>query len=213
MENSLDNNLMRLKTEFAKMCRIAESMLEEANALLIKADKEKALEVVKKDKLVDDAEMDIEHGCMRLLLRNQPFAKDFRDISCLLKAITDVERIGDQSADIAGIVPCLSGKVKIKSIIDMGKLAVEMVRSSCSSLINEDIELAEKTQVLDDDMDRLFDKALGEIVDVIKESSEHAREVAELLMIAKYYERIGDHAVNICEWTQFGNTGIHKKTQ
>lgn len=213
MESSIDSNLNRLKTEFAKMCRIAEGMLEEANKLLLSGDSKKAMEVVQKDKLVDDAEMDIEHGCMRLLLRNQPFAKDFRDISCLLKAITDVERIGDQAADIAGIVPSLSGNVKIKSITDMGELATQMVRFSCQSLINEDWALAEKTQAMDDDMDRLFDKALGEIVEVIKKSTDYASEAAEMLMIAKYYERIGDHAVNICEWAQFGNTGIHSKHQ
>lgn len=213
MESSIDSNLNRLKTEFAKMCRIAEGMLEEANKLLLSGDSKKAMEVVKKDKLVDDAEMDIEHGCMRLLLRNQPFAKDFRDISCLLKAITDVERIGDQAADIAGIVPSLSGNVKIKSITEMGELATQMVRFSCQSLINEDWALAEKTQAMDDDMDRLFDKALGEIVEVIKKSTDYASEAAEMLMIAKYYERIGDHAVNICEWAQFGNTGIHSKHQ
>lgn len=213
MESSIDSNLNRLKTEFAKMCRIAEGMLEEANKLLLSGDSKKAMEVVQKDKLVDDAEMDIEHGCMRLLLRNQPFAKDFRDISCLLKAITDVERIGDQAADIAGIVPSLSGNVKIKSITEMGELATQMVRFSCQSLINEDWALAEKTQAMDDDMDRLFDKALGEIVEVIKKSTDYASEAAEMLMIAKYYERIGDHAVNICEWAQFGNTGIHSKHQ
>lgn len=213
MESSIDSNLNRLKTEFAKMCRIAEGMLEEANKLLLSGDSKKAMEVVQKDKLVDDAEMDIEHGCMRLLLRNQPFAKDFRDISCLLKAITDVERIGDQAADIAGIVPSLSGNVKIKSITEMGELATQMVRFSCQSLINEDWALAEKTKAMDDDMDRLFDKALGEIVEVIKKSTDYASEAAEMLMIAKYYERIGDHAVNICEWAQFGNTGIHSKHQ
>lgn len=213
MENGLESRLNKLKTDFAKMCRTVEGMLASANALLIKPDRTGAADVVNKDKLVDEAEADIENGCMRLLLRNQPFAKDFRDVSCILKAITDVERIGDQAADIAGISMSFDKSTEEKTLLKMGTLALAMVRDSVNSLLNEDVELANKTQVLDDEMDELFDLACKEIVLKIQQNPAFAGAAAELLMIAKYYERIGDHAVNICEWAEFGNTGIHSKHQ
>ncbi len=213
MENGLESRLNKLKTDFAKMCRTVESMLAAANGLLKNPDKTAAKDIVNKDKLVDEAEMDIENGCMRLLLRNQPFAKDFRDISCILKAITDVERIGDQAADIAGITRSFEKAEDCVPVLKMGELALVMVRGSVNSLLNEDVKLAEKTQALDDEMDGLFDEACTEIIEKIKQNPAFAGTAAELLMIAKYYERIGDHAVNICEWAEFGNTGIHSKHQ
>ena len=213
MENGLESRLNKLKTDFAKMCRTVESMLAAANGLLKNPDKTAAKDIVNKDKLVDEAEMDIENGCMRLLLRNQPFAKDFRDISCILKAITDVERIGDQAADIAGITRSFEKAEDCVPVLKMGELALVMVRGSVNSLLNEDVKLAEKTQALDDEMDGLFDEACTEIIEKIKQNPAFAGTAAELLMIAKYYERIGDHAVNIREWAEFGNTGIHSKHQ
>lgn len=213
MENGLESRINKLKTDFAKMCRTVESMLASANALLIKPDRVSATDVVNRDRLVDDAEADIENGCMRLLLRNQPFAKDFRDVSCILKAITDVERIGDQAADIAGLTMSMDAGTEEKPLLKMGTLALAMVRDSVNSLLNEDNALAEKTQALDDEMDELFDVACAEIVQKIQQNPAFAGAAAELLMIAKYYERIGDHAVNICEWAEFGNTGIHSKHQ
>ncbi len=213
MENGLESRLNKIKTDFAKMCRTVESMLAAANGLLKNPDKTAAKDIVNKDKLVDEAEMDIENGCMRLLLRNQPFAKDFRDISCILKAITDVERIGDQAADIAGITRSFEKAEDCVPVLKMGELALVMVRGSVNSLLNEDVKLAEKTQALDDEMDGLFDEACTEIIEKIKQNPAFAGTAAELLMIAKYYERIGDHAVNICEWAEFGNTGIHSKHQ
>lgn len=213
MENGLENRLNELKADFAKMCRTAEGMLAAATELLKKPDKVAAADVVNRDRFVDEAETDIENGCMRLLLRNRPFARDFREVSCILKAITDVERIGDQAADIAGITRTFGGAVTENSILRMGDLALKMVRDAVNSLLNADAELAEKTQRLDDEMDGLFDEACREITEEIKLDHSCAGKAAELLMIAKYYERIGDHAVNICEWTEFGNTGIHGKYQ
>ena len=213
MENGLESRLNKLKTDFARMCRTVEGMLAAVNVLLVRPDKTAAADIVARDKMVDEAEADIENGCMRLLLRNQPFARDFREISCMLKAITDVERIGDQSADIAGLTLSFETGVKEVSLPKMGALAVVMVKDAVNSLINEDVELPLKTQALDDEMDELFDVACAEIVDEIKQNPAFAGEAAELLMIAKYYERIGDHAVNICEWAEFGNTGVHNKHQ
>ncbi len=213
MENGLESRLNKLKTDFAKMCRTVEGMLASVNALLEKPDRVAAADIVNRDKLVDEEEADIENGCMRLLLRNQPFARDFREISCMLKAITDVERIGDQAADIAGIIAAFSEGVEEKTLIRMAELSLVMVRDSVNSLINEDNSLAVETQALDDEMDGLFDMACSEIVKKIMQNPAFAGEAAELLMIAKYYERIGDHAVNICEWAEFGNTGIHSKHQ
>lgn len=214
MEYSLDSNIEKLKSDFKKMCETVMEMLRGTDILILKSDKESAMQIIKSDKLVDDAEMDIEHGCMRLLLRNQPFARDFREISCILKAITDIERIGDQASDIANITLSLDcAKLSTKNIVKMSSLALKMVKDSIESLINEDTSLAEKTEKLDDEMDLLFTLSCDEIVETIKKDPDKTNQAAQLLMIAKYYERIGDHAVNICEWTEFENKGIRNKFQ
>lgn len=213
MENALDAELKKLKNEFAQMCRIAESMLSDVKDILCSPDTAKAREVAARDKEVDESEADIERGCMRLLLRNQPFARDFRSISCLLKAITDVERIADQAADIAGLLAS-SEKCSDNTpvLVSMGDLAVAMVRGAVNSLLTDDLALASDTVKLDDRMDDLFDRACGSITDALTRGGD-ARDTASKLMIAKYFERIGDHAVNICEWTQYIDTGEHRKYQ
>ena len=211
MENGLESRLNKIKTDFAKMCRTVESMLAAANGLLKNPDKTAAKDIVNKDKLVDEAEMDIENGCMRLLLRNQPFAKDFRDISCILKAITDVERIGDQAGDIAEIMK-YTEEFNVPSklhIGDMARATIQMVTDSIESFVKKDYNTAIAVIKYDDKVDHLFAKVKKELTEYIAKDPENGELYLDLLMIAKYFERIGDHATNIAGWVCYSITGKH----
>jgi phosphate transport system protein len=194
------------------MCRLTEDMIDNSTSALLKMDKISAKNVVESDKRVDEYEMDIEKRCMRMLIKQQPVAKDFREVSSALKIITDIERIGDQARDISDIVVTFQEDhyfKKLEHLEKMGNLAVEMVHESINSFINNDENLADITIARDDDMDRLFIEVKDELIDYIKKDSSIADQAITFMMIAKYFERIGDHAVNICEWTKYNETGVH----
>ena len=210
----LDVELNDLKLELLKMFRFVEEMIEQSIKALLERDEELAKKVYEADTFVDQAELDIERHCMKIMLKMQPVAKDFRDVSTVLKVITDIERIGDQASDIAGIVPQISdNKVGCEKthLPEMGRLAVEMVRDSVNSFIRQDVELAEKTIKADDIMDSKFEEVKQELINEIKENSAIADDAIMFMMIVKYLERIGDHAVNVCEWTDYNNSGEHRK--
>lgn len=209
----LIDEVEKLITKTAEMCRMVEYMLAESASALAKRDIKTARAVIDYDIQVDEAEMDIEKACMRLLLRQQPVACDFREVSCILKMITDIERIGDQAADIASLCMELGeSKLSVETILyDMGKLAVEMVRDSVNSFLHSDTLKAESVVKADDRMDELFGCARKAIVKSITDNPDSAEDEIILLMAAKYYERIGDHAVNVCEWTDYNYSGIHRK--
>lgn len=208
-----EQDLESVKVRLAKMCRAVEDMIAGAAETLKTRDRERAKRIVDSDPQIDEAEMDLEKSCMRLLLREQPFARDFRAVAGILKAITDIERIGDQAADIANITLGLSeNKLAAETHLEaMGALAVKMVRDSVDSFLAGDVPLADRTVAADDRMDDLFRDVRTEIVGLIKRNAEDADEAVMLLMIAKYYERIGDHAVNVCEWTDYNDSGVHRK--
>ena len=148
------------------------------------------------------------------MLRQQPVAKDFRSVSTALKMITDIERFGDQASDIGELVYSMPGETYIKELIHipaMGNLAVKMVRDSVSSFINNDLELANEVVKADDKMDELFDEVKKELIAYIKKDGNNGEQAIILMMIGKYLERIGDHAVNVAEWTQYNETGVHQK--
>ena len=210
----LDVELNDLKLELLKMFRFVEEMIEQSIKALLERDEELAKKVYEADTFVDQAELDIERHCMKIMLKMQPVAKDFREVSTVLKVITDIERIGDQASDIAGIVPQISdNKVGCEKthLPEMGRLAVEMVRDSVNSFIRQDVELAEKTIKADDIMDSKFEEVKQELINEIKENSAIANDAIMFMMIVKYLERIGDHAVNVCEWTDYNNSGEHRK--
>lgn len=189
-------------------------MIEDSIKALVEQDGELARSVVARDKRVDETELDIEKRCMRLLLIEQPVARDFREVSTALKLITDIERIGDQAADIAEIVSNLKDEAYIKRLthtVRMGRLAVRMVHDGVASFINGDEALADETIARDDEMDALFLTVKNELVELIKKDSSNADQAIMFMMIAKYLERIGDHAVNVCEWTKYSETGVHIK--
>ena len=209
-----EEELTALKAELAEMCRLTEKMISRAITALETSDRDLGASVALTDKRVDEYETDIEKKCMCILLTQQPVAKDFRDVSTAMKMITDIERFGDQASDIGEIVATMPGEncpIKSTHISDMGDLAEKMVRESVNSFIQNDEALANKVIVLDDRMDELFLLAKKELIEKIHENSEFGDVAIELMMIAKYLERIGDHAVNVAEWTKFNQTGVHLK--
>ena len=209
-----EEELTELKTELAEMCRLTEQMISDAITALVKCDRELGKSIGMYDKRVDEYEMAIEKKCMRILLRQQPVAKDFREVSTILKMITDIERFGDQAADIGDIVYTMQGDEyveKLTHITAMGNLAVKMARESVNSFIGNDEALADEVVALDDRMDELFLTVKSELVELIKKDGKNGDRGIELMMVAKYLERIGDHAVNVAEWTKYNETGVHEK--
>ena len=209
-----EEELALLKQELVEMCRLTEQMICSAIEALEKKDRERGKRVREADKRVDEYEMDIEKKCMRLLLKQQPVAKDFREVSTALKMITDIERFGDQASDIGDIVYTMPGEEYIKKlthITAMGNLAVKMARDSVNSFILNDEKLADSVIKADDEMDDLFITVKNELINCINQDARNGDQAIELMMIAKYLERIGDHAVNVAEWTKYNETGVHQK--
>lgn len=209
-----EEELNQLKLELVEMCRLTEQMICSAITALENRDRELGKSIHETDKRVDEYEMDIEKKCMRLLLKQQPVAKDFREVSTALKMITDIERFGDQASDIGDIVYTMPGDKYIKKlthITAMGNLAVRMVRDSVNSFIRNDEKLADEVIKTDDEMDELFVTVKNELIEYINRDAANGDQAIELMMIAKYLERIGDHAVNVAEWTKYNETGVHQK--
>lgn len=209
-----EEELSELKTELVEMCRLTEQMINNAITALVNRDRELGKSVGLADKRVDEYEMDIEKRCMRILLRQQPVAKDFREVSTALKMITDIERFGDQASDIGDLVYTMPGEryiKKLEHITAMGNLAEKMVRESVDSFISNNEALANEVIALDDKMDDLFLTVKKELIELIKKDGANGDQAIELMMVAKYLERIGDHAVNVAEWTKYNETGVHEK--
>ena len=206
--------LAELKNELVEMCRLTETMIESATTALINRDRELGKRIGEMDKRVNEYEMDIEKRCMRILLKQSPVAKDFREVSTALKMITDIERFGDQASDIGDLVYTMPGDRYIKRLThikEMGELAVKMARESVNSFIKNDEALADDVIKSDDRMDELFLTVKNELIELIKKDSSNGDQAIELMMVAKYLERIGDHAVNVAEWTKYNETGVHLK--
>lgn len=209
-----EEELADLKVQLVEMCRLTEQMIQNAITALVGRDRELGKSIGEADKRVDEYEMAIEKKCMRILLKQQPVAKDFREVSTALKMITDIERFGDQAADIGDLVYTMPGEAYIKNlthITAMGELAIKMVRESVNSFINNDEALADEVIALDDQMDDLFIEVKTELIELIKKDGNNGDQGIELMMVAKYLERIGDHAVNVAEWMKYNETGVHQK--
>ena len=214
IRKNFEEELSSLKTQLVEMCRLTEQMIADAITALVTRDRQLGKSIGQVDKRVDEYEMDIEKKCMRIMLRQQPVAKDFRSVSTALKMITDIERFGDQASDIGELVYSMPGETYIKELTHipaMSNLAVKMVRDSVSSFINNDLELANEVVKADDKMDELFDEVKQELIAYIKKDGNNGEQAITLMMIGKYLERIGDHAVNVAEWTQYNETGVHQK--
>ena len=205
-----------LKNVFAKlvgMCRATEVAIERSITALSTRDRALARAVIAEDRNIDTAEREIEQDCLKILLMERPVAGDFRDVSAALKMITDLERIADQAADISELALGFGNEKYIKEpehIAEMAKLATAMVKDSVESYINRDVELARSLDGRDDRVDELFETVKNGLVALIRLDGANADQAILFMMIAKYLERIADHAVNIGEWVEYAATGYHK---
>ncbi len=213
MRNRFDEQLALLKKELIEMGALCEEVIAKASEALTRGDVALAAKVAPLDEQIDQKEHDIEALCLRLLLQQQPVARDLRKISAALKMITDMERIGDQAEDIAEIVTFLKGRTGQNDDLlrEMARSTIKMVTESVDAFVKHDIMLAEKVVAYDDVVDNYFEQVKDELIARIAENPDDGEYALDLLMIAKYFERIGDHAVNIAEWVIFSVTGVHKE--
>ena len=203
--------LETLNTNMIQMGALCEDAISAAIQSLLEDDRTIAKKVADTELEIDQMERDIERQCMRLLLMQQPVATDLRVVSSALRMIADLERIGDQAFDIADITKSgsfqgFSGKVHIK---EMAKAAIHMVTNSVDSYVKQDVQLAKRVTEEDDVVDELFLKVRRELAELIHTDQNASEQALDLLMIAKYLERIGDHAVNVSEWVIYSVTGKH----
>lgn len=211
MRNNFDKQLDQLNDELITMGALCESAIASAVKALLNSDSTLVSVAVGKEKDIDRKEREIEALCMRLLLQQQPVARDLRLISSSLKMITDMERIGDQAVDIAGLIQYvdMSEIYSAGHISEMAEAAINMVTESIDAFVKRDVALAHKVMDDDDRVDALFVKIKRDLIKLISEDPGKGEEALDILMIAKYLERIGDHAVNIAEWVVFAITGSH----
>ncbi|PXV93731.1 PhoU-like phosphate uptake regulator [Lachnotalea glycerini] len=211
MRNKFDEQLDLLNIELIEMGSMCEQTIADAIKALTTHNVEAARLVMETDNEIDDKERQIESLCLKMLLQQQPVAKDLRQISSALKMITDMERIGDQAADIAEIVTVANISVEnLSDIVEMAEATMKMVTESIDAYVRRDLELAKKVIVDDDIVDDYFNKIKSELIELISKNRDDGEAAIDILMIAKYFERIGDHATNIAEWVEFSITGEHK---
>ena len=213
MRNRFDQQLYELNREIIEMGAMCEEAIASAVKALTTGNVELAGRVKANGSAIDQMERDIEGRCMKLLLHQQPVAKDLRLISAALKMITDMERIGDQAEDIAEIVTFLNGHTMegMELIENMARETIEMVTASVDAFVKKDVELAQKVINKDDIVDDYFSRVKCDIITMIAENPVDGEFALDLLMISKYFERIGDHATNIAEWVIYSVTGTHKE--
>ena len=211
MREHFEEELSKLSNALVEMGALCEDAISCAVKYLLKNDAQMKKNAAEAEKQIDQKEREIETMCMRLLIQQQPVATDFRMITSALKMISDMERIGDKALDIAEIAEYVTDDIKSKiNIKEMAETTVKMVMNSVDSYVRKDIGIANSVIGLDDTVDALFDKAKSELINVIRTENENAEGLLDLLMVAKYFERIGDHAENIAEWVIFAVTGNHK---
>ena len=212
MRNRFDRQLVQLNNELIEMGGMIEKAISDTVKALVNQDIELASNVIEYDEEIDHQEREIEQLCLKLLLQQQPVAKDLRLISAALKMITDMERIGDQASDIAEIIGFLNGRIGTDAqyICQMAVAAMRMVTESVEAYVKRDVAMAEATIQHDDVVDDLFLKVKESLIQMISVNPKDGEYALDLLMIAKYFERIGDHASNIAEWVEFAITGEYK---
>lgn len=213
MRTQFDNQLRELNIDMIKMASTVEEAINKSVTALINRDGALAQEIITEDRNINDMERQIERRCLKLLLQQQPVARDLRRISSALKMITDMERIGDHATDISEITKRFVNEELIKSpehIRQMANATTKMVKDCIDAFVNNDEEAAKAVIKEDDIVDDLFNRVKAELIEMITEDKTVGEQAIDLLMIAKYFERIGDHAVNIAEWVVFSITGYHK---
>ena len=212
MRNRFDRQLVQLNNELIEMGGMIEKAISDTVKALVNQDIELASNVIEYDEEIDHQEREIEQLCLKLLLQQQPVAKDLRLISAALKMITDMERIGDHAADISELTIQMAGKPYVKElehIKAMAKESMVMLVDSIEAYVNLDLTKARKVIDQDDVVDDLFIKVKSELINLIHRNADAGEQETDLLMVAKYLERIGDHATNISEWVIYYITGEH----
>ena len=211
-KNLFDAQVDVLNQQMIEMCGMIENTLEDASKVLQELDVKRAKEIIDGDSIIDRKEREIESLCLRMLLTRQPVAHDLRVVSSALKMITDMERIADHAADISEIVTMIDYQIEKQPahFLSMSRTAIDMVHRAVDAYVHQDVELARIVIADDDIVDNLFVEVKQEIVDFMVKDSSRSIEGMDFLMIAKYYERIGDHATNIAEWVEYCVTGLYK---
>ena len=212
MRSRFDEQLILLNNKMIETGAECENIIALSVKALLEGDIVGAKKVKEQGYIIDQMEREIESICLKLLLQQQPVAKDLRGISAALKMITDMERIGDQAEDIAEIITFLGGRTgeEWHDIRIMAEATIKMVTDSIDAYVMQDLKLARSVLDYDDVVDDAFDRVKQTLIKMISENAADGEYAVDMLMIAKYFERIGDHATNIAEWVEFSVTGIHK---
>ena len=213
MRNKFDEQLNELNSEMIRMCELIEEAIGKAVSTLVNYDVDSAKKIMENDVLIDRAQKKIENICFNLLIQQQPVARDLRNITAAMKMVTDMERIGDQASDIADLSKHIEDKAVTGDIINIRKMAedtVRMVTESIDAFVKGDLELCRKVIDDDDKVDDAFNDIKEKLAEVLNNGKPDASISLDILMAAKYFERIGDHAVNIAEWVEYSITGNHR---
>ena len=216
MRSRFDEQLTKLNNNLIEMGALVERAISLATKALLSQDARTAKSIMDGDPIIDEKEKEIEALCLKLILNQQPVARDLRQISTALKMITDMERIGDQAADISELCIFLAAQEYIKKLEHIPQMAaatIKMVTGSIDAFVKKDLQLAQSVIDYDDTVDALYASTKKDLITLVHEDVQNGEQAFDLLQIAKYYERIGDHAVNIAEWVIFSITGKHKDKQ
>lgn len=212
MRNVLDNELRAIHVEIIKMGTLIEKAIEETIKALVEHDVALAQKVVDGDDRFDAMELDIENRCIALIATQQPVASDLRKIFSVVKIVTDLERIADHCQDISRLTLDLASQVYVKPLVDiptMGKQVKQMVKMTIDCYIDQDVEKSKSVCASDDIVDRYFHTIVKDLEMIMKEKPEAIKQCIDFLMIAKYLERMADHATNVAEWVIFSVDGTH----
>ena len=210
MRNKFEEQLEKLHVEMIQMGALCEDAISAAAEALIHSDAALAAAAEEAEREIDQKEREVENLCLKLLRQQQPVARDLREISAALKMISDLERIGDQAADIAEMTSYVHlPQGRSSHIADMARAVINMVTDSVDSFVKRDLQLARQVCAADDRVDDLFIQVRRELVELIAADASYGEQGLDLLMVAKYLERIGDHATNVAEWVEYSITGVH----
>ena len=211
MRERFNEQLERLHVEMIRMGALCEDAISAAAGALLKGDRDLAQSAIAAEREIDQKEREVEALCLKLLLQQQPVARDLREISAALKMISDLERIGDQAADIAELTRFihLTDSLSRLHIGEMARAVIAMVTDSVDSFVKGDLALAQSVRAADDRVDALFEQVKRELIDLIAADAAAGEVGLDILMVAKYLERIGDHATNVAEWVEYSLTGVH----
>ena len=210
MRNKFEEQLERLHVELIQMGALCEDGISAAAEALLQNNPGLAQTAIDAEREIDQKEREVENLCIKLLLQQQPVAKDLREISAALKMISDLERIGDQASDIAELVPYVHLEEGTGLHIgDMARAVIRMVTDSVDSFVKRDLDLARAVYTADDKVDALFDQVKQELIGMIAKDASRGEQCMDLLMVAKYLERIGDHATNVAEWVEYSISTVH----